>query len=385
MQFAPMRMFICKVASRCNLDCDYCYVYRHADQSWREQPAKMSVATAQKLGERIKEHSTIHNIKAVDVVMHGGEPLLAGVDHLRHLCESIQEHAYPVEIYFGMQTNGLLFDERVLEFCLTWNFGVGLSLDGPREVNDLHRLDHKRRSSFDGLQRALQLLSSAEGQRVWSGFLSVIDLGVDPIEVYTYLSSFNPKGIDFLLPLGNHLHLPPGKEDVEATPYADWLLKVFHTWYRERPQAIKIRRFRDVIALLAGVTHTTEEWGLHPVDFVVVETNGEIQAVDTLKTTYPGANRLGLNIFQNSFDELFTAPLIMKRQNGWAELCETCQQCELVNVCGGGYFPQRYSVEGAFRNPSIYCSDLKKLIREIHATVADDINQLRVQGWRYQP
>ena len=27
-----------KLASRCNLDCDYCYVYRMGDDAWRLQP-----------------------------------------------------------------------------------------------------------------------------------------------------------------------------------------------------------------------------------------------------------------------------------------------------------------------------------------------------------
>jgi uncharacterized protein len=337
----------------------------------------MSLETAAQLGRRIKEHASNHGINAVDVVMHGGEPLLVGVKHLRKICEQIRENAQPVEVHYGMQTNGLLLDEEAFAFCLEWNFGVGLSLDGPRQANDLHRFDHSGRSSFNGVERALQLLSSEQGRSIWSGFLAVIDLRHDPLEVYSYLKSFHPKGIDFLLPLGNYTCLPPGKNDPLATPYADWLLSIFNVWYRERPQTIRIRRFRDVIALLAGISHTTEEWGLHPVDFIVVETNGEIQAVDTLKTTYPKANHLGLNIFDNSFDDLFSAPLIIKRQNGWAGLCQTCQRCELVNICGGGYFPQRYSHENGFQNPSIYCADLMKLIREIYTTVSTDLRELR--------
>src|ERR1043166_2879062 len=33
----PFREFVLKVHSRCNLTCDYCYIYEMADQSWRAQ------------------------------------------------------------------------------------------------------------------------------------------------------------------------------------------------------------------------------------------------------------------------------------------------------------------------------------------------------------
>ncbi|MEV2226882.1 hypothetical protein AB0E01_44690 [Nocardia vinacea] len=38
----PFVEFVVKIHSRCNLVCDYCYIYEMADQSWREQPNTMS-------------------------------------------------------------------------------------------------------------------------------------------------------------------------------------------------------------------------------------------------------------------------------------------------------------------------------------------------------
>ena len=37
----PFRQFVLKVHSRCDLACDHCYVYEHADQSWRTRPKAM--------------------------------------------------------------------------------------------------------------------------------------------------------------------------------------------------------------------------------------------------------------------------------------------------------------------------------------------------------
>ncbi|MFI7455254.1 FxsB family cyclophane-forming radical SAM/SPASM peptide maturase [Nonomuraea sp. NPDC049714] len=370
----PFKSFICKVASRCNLDCDYCYVYHHADQSWRGQPHRMSLETAARLGQRINEHGLAHGLPQADVILHGGEPLLLGVAYLRALFETVTRHTPDVRIRWNGQTNGVLYTEEVLALCEEWEVSFGLSMDGPRPVQDLHRVDHAGRSSFEDVERSIELLRSVP--RLWGGILAVVDLGADPLETYSYFRSLEPPSVDFLLPLGHHDRRPPGKDSLETTPYADWLLPIFHDWYAERPQPVRIRRFRDIIALFLGATHSSEEWGLQPVDFVVVETNGEIQAVDTLKVTYPGACDLGMNLFEHSFDDALTSPKVRARQDSWATLSEVCRACDLVRVCGGGYFPQRYSRENGFANPSVYCADLMKLIRTISGRVRTDLKGL---------
>ena len=35
-----------KIASNCNLDCSYCYVYNKGDDSWRRRPATTAEALA---------------------------------------------------------------------------------------------------------------------------------------------------------------------------------------------------------------------------------------------------------------------------------------------------------------------------------------------------
>jgi uncharacterized protein len=375
----PMRQFICKVASRCNLDCDYCYVYHHADQTWRDRPKRMALSTAAQVAYRINQHAIKHGIESVDVVLHGGEPLLVGLDYLGEWCDTITSRAPDTRISFGMQTNGVLFDEHTLEFCLKWNIQVGLSMDGPKSAQDRHRFDFQKRSSFDAVERALALLTTDEGRRLWTGFLAVIDLANDPLEVYSYFKGFEPPSIEFLLPLGHYDLRPRGKICLDDTPYADWLLAIFNVWYTEFPQTTKIRRFQDIITLMAGALSSTEEWGIGSIDFAVIEADGAIEGVDSLKTTYPGANHLGLNVFANPIDDMFAAPLVVERQKRLDHLCTTCQECPLVKVCGGGYYPHRYSRTSGFQNPSIYCADIMKLISTVHAAVSDTLRSLKAR------
>lgn len=60
-----------KTASRCNLNCTYCYVYNMGDDAWQSQPKRMSLevleATIDQLGRL--SHAQSHPLS---VVMHGG-------------------------------------------------------------------------------------------------------------------------------------------------------------------------------------------------------------------------------------------------------------------------------------------------------------------------
>src|SRR5579859_7669049 len=91
----PFREFIVKVHSRCDLSCDYCYMYEMADQSWRDQPRVMSAEIADRTARRIGEHASAHGLPAVTLILHGGEPLLAGRDLIARLIAATRRAAGP--------------------------------------------------------------------------------------------------------------------------------------------------------------------------------------------------------------------------------------------------------------------------------------------------
>src|SRR5260370_9616576 len=74
----PLSQFVLKVHSRCDLACDHCYVYESADQSWRDRPMAISDRVIAQTAQRIAEHAGSHQLGTVQVILHGGEPLLTG-------------------------------------------------------------------------------------------------------------------------------------------------------------------------------------------------------------------------------------------------------------------------------------------------------------------
>jgi uncharacterized protein len=372
----PFQDFIIKIHSRCNLACDYCYMYEMADQSWRGQPLRMSRPLLDTVARRIAEHARGNLLREVEITLHGGEPLLAGHDHMRYALEAFRSAlASDVGVRFSLQTNGVLLDPLFLDLFAEYEVSVGVSLDGDEEGHDLHRKRKDGRGSYQSVLKGVELLVSPPYRHLFGGFLSTIDLRNDPILTYESLLPFGPPGIDFLLPHGNWDLPPPDRPDDESTPYADWLIAIFDRWYKA-PET-EIRLFSEIINLLIGRHSESEAVGLSPVAMVVVETNGQIEQVDSLKSAFDGAPGTALHVSRNPFNEALMLPSIAARQIGARALADACLACDLQRICGGGLYAHRYRAGSGFRNPSVYCADLMRLITHIHATVTADLAERR--------
>jgi len=199
----PFQEFIVKIHSRCDLACDYCYMYEMADQSWREQPRRMSREIAERTAIRIGEHARTHRLAGVGLVLHGGEPLLAGRDLISYLVTSVRAAAgTAVVVDVSVQTNAVGLDDSYLRLFDELGIRVGVSLDGAAEDHDRHRRFASGRGSYAAVAAGLRRLADPSYRHLFSGLLCTIDLRNDPIATYEALVAFGPPRIDFLLPHG---------------------------------------------------------------------------------------------------------------------------------------------------------------------------------------
>ncbi|WP_078954472.1 FxsB family cyclophane-forming radical SAM/SPASM peptide maturase [Streptomyces sp. H021] len=371
----PIRQFVLKTRSRCNLACTYCYVYEMADQGWRDQPVAMAPATTARAAQRIAEHAAAHDLPRVDLVLHGGEPLLTAPAALAAPVEAVRAAlaatAPRTRVTATVQTNGTLITRGRLTALAAAGIRVGVSLDGGLPAHNSRRVDHAGRPGFGAAARGLRLL--ARHPDSYAGVLCVVDLDQDPVETYESLLAFAPPTVGLLLPLANWSAPPPRgpgrRPGGPGTPYADWLLAVFERWWHDGERRTRIRLFEEIIALLLGLPATTETLGLAPAATAVIETDGSIEQADSLKSAYEGAAATGMALDTHSFDQLLDHPGFAARQLGRDALAAGCRACDLVEVCGGGHYPHRYRAGEGFRQPSVYCADLQVLIRHIATAV----------------
>lgn len=360
----PLDQFVLKVQSRCDLACDHCYVYEAADQSWRGQPKGIPDDVLRRSAQRIAEHASAHDLRSVEVVLHGGEPLLAGVDGLRRIITELHSAVRGVcGLDLFIHTNGVRLTEAFCELFAEFNVRVGISIDGNRAANDRHRRYANGRSSYDQVVRAINLLRTDRFRPLYGGLLCTIDVANDPVAVYEALVALDPPRVDFLLPHATWDE-PPPRDPGRDEQYAEWLIAIFDRWVADgRPTGI--RTFDSILSTLTGGDSFTEALGLAPVTLAVIETDGTYEQVDSLKVTYDGAPATGLNVFSDALDTVAGHPSIVARQQGLDSLSRTCQECPVVSSCGGGLYAHRYRSGRGFDNPSVFCADLLKLISHV--------------------
>jgi len=356
-------------------------MYHHADQSWRERPRFMSNETIAAFARNLADYVYRQELREVTVLLHGGEPLLAGEERVSYFCNTIRTamEPGPASVEFAMQTNGVLLTQSWMEVLARFNITFGISLDGDQIANDRHRVDHRGQSSHAEVERGLRVIKASPHGDLFRGFLSVIDLRNDPITTYRYLLSWGPPRLDFLFPEGTHDNPPPGiakeseDERRKPAPYADWLIPIFDEWL-SHPGQTGIRVFENLIDVLLGGRSQTDGTGEGSFNLFTIETDGAIEDVDLFKAAYPGATGLGSpsqptpNVATTSFAELTSWPTVIERHrlNLLEGLCQTCRACPAVEACGGGFVPHRWSFRSGFSNPSVYCADLFKLISHVN-------------------
>ncbi|MEM9917967.1 MAG: radical SAM protein [Bacteroidota bacterium] len=366
---------VIKVASRCNLNCSYCYVYNRGDTTYLKQPKFMPKPVINKTIERIYNHVMKHKLDRFHFIFHGGEPLLAKPDFFENFVQEVyyKFRKTKVKTFFSVQTNGLLINDEWCDLFARHGFNVGISLDGNKEANDEFRVDHQGKGSYDRVLKGVDFLKRHKKVRDQWGIISVMNPNMDAIEVYNHYKSIGTRAINFLFPDCTHddkyAVIPP-----DSDVFATWLIKMFDRWFYESPkERPDIQMFSSLISVILGGGSWVEHFGKGNSEIVVIESNGSIEAEDSLRGCGNGFTKAGANVMFDELDDAFDTKLAYLYHNGSMMNCTQCMACPLNEICSGGFLLHRYDSKTGFNNPSVYCDTLMKLITHIQKIVLDNL------------
>lgn len=355
-----LRSISLKVASRCNINCSYCYVYNKGDSTWLNKPSLMNDAVFEATLERVVAYCEETHTKQFCFAFHGGEPTLLPAERADRWCalatQRLQGVATP---QFAIQTNAVKLRDSWIDVLQKWRFRVGVSLDGPKSINDRNRVDHRGNGTFDQVEGNIKRLIA---RGIPFGILSVIPLGADPLAVHNAYISLGCTGIGYILPHFTHETIHEALSKHGPTPCADFLLPIMDHWFYSGNERVMIREFDSLARLIMGGRSVVDAFGNDPFGYLFVESDGSFEGLDILRIVAASAYRTERNVFEAELQQLLNSEdLVAKSLRGDIPLPDDCAKCPEAKTCSGGYLPHRYSSDSSFNNPSVWCRDILKL------------------------
>ena len=270
----------------CNLACSYCF-FLDKELLYPNSKFRMTEETLEiYIRQLIESHRSSH----VTIAWQGGEPTLMGLSFYRKAIEFQEKYRCPGMIFENtLQTNGTLLDDEWCEFFKKNDFLIGLSLDGPQPLHDIHRVDKGGQPTFDRVMRGLRLLQK---HGVEYNILVTVNriTGNYPKEIYRFLRDeartewiqfipvierMNPDGLN-LIQMGDQL----SSRSVQPEQFGRFLIQVFDEWVRNDVGKVFVQTFeaalRNWMGLPPGmcVFEQTCGYGL------ALEHNGDLYACD---------------------------------------------------------------------------------------------------------
>jgi uncharacterized protein len=366
----------------CNLNCAYCY--------YLEKKALFGQNTDFRMGHNVLEaliskYITSSPAPEVTFSWQGGEPVLAGLEFFEKAVLLEKKYAGAKHILNTFQTNGTLITEEWCEFFARHNFLVGISLDGPRDIHDRHRVDKNGDPTFDKVMHGVDLLKR---YNVEFNVLAAVtrESSERPLDIYRFFKREGVKFIQFLPvverqpgfaanKLGLCLALPPRLDEmeperdvtswsVEPEPYGDFLIKIFDEWVENDVGTIFVSMFDLMTAAWMGFASNSCFFSKQCGKCVAVEHNGDMYACDHF--VYP-EYRIG-NILDNTPAELINS----EKQRTFGARKETmlpggCRACKALFACYGECPKHRFLISGGGEQKMPYlCKGYKKFFTHIN-------------------
>lgn len=360
-----------KISERCNLKCDYCYFFFGGDDTWKKHPPLVSRKVVEDLGAFSARAARDHRLEVIDIVFHGGEPLLMSKPRFSEMCDTLRRYEDGFRFSFALQTNGVLVDDGWIDIFERHRVTVGVSLDGPPPVNDLHRLDLKGRSSYDATVAGLRTLQAAAAQKRVNppGLLSVISPFSDGGATYRhFVDDLGVTYMSFLTPdySWDSVVAEPVIRGVER-----FLLSALRAWLGDKNPKIKVRVFSELLAAMVDprATEIIHNYRDDYRSIISVSSNGDLGPEDTLRTLDPRFASMGLNIANHNLSDVFESEAWREQADALTIKPHQCEGCDWWKICKAGRPVHRYSKANAFSNHSLYCSGLKETYTELAAFV----------------
>ena len=372
---APVSGVMWKTVSEdCNLACDYCY---YSTCGGRPGPRRNRIDRAL-LEKTIREYMACSR-GAVCFAWQGGEPLLAGLEFFEEVVALQARHAPPgTTISNVLQTNGTLLNDAWSRFFRNYNFLIGVSIDGPRDVHDAHRVTATGKGSFDLVMRKIGHLRRHD---VDFNVLTVLheDNVNRPQDLMAFYACEGFRYVQFIPGMDFRARSPDEPVRYLITPdeYGCFLCETFDIWFNDGAPVMSVRFFDNMLSVYAGREAEMCTHCRSCPTTLVLEQNGDAYPCDFyLDDGY----RLG-NVGGDGLQRILAHPAYRKFLRLKDALPEPCRRCRHHRLCHGGCPRNRtYGTDARRTGPEYFCGAYRRVFDHAHARLTLLARKLRTRS-----
>ncbi len=360
------------VSEACNLACDYCYYSRCGGQ-----PDKIERIDTRILEKFIKEYMGMTTGFA-SFAWQGGEPLLAGLDFFKEVV-SLQAKYAPKHtmISNALQTNATLLTDEWAKFFKQFQFLIGVSLDGPKHINDARRVTGHGLGSYDRVMTGIEHLRK---HQVDFNILTVIhehNVGKAK-ELMEFYEREGFTHVQFIpcMDFRSQETDKAGKYVITPEEYGKFLCEAFDVWYNNGSPNMSVRFFDN----MASVYFNSEaELCIHRQTCpktLVLEQNGDAYPCDFYISEDYKLGNVGIDPLSEILNsEIYSEFLEMK-----PALPEKCKGCQYLNLCHGGCPRNRvWDEEKQAVDRDYFCQSYLQIYDYAHQRMEQLVEKLKVR------
>ena len=360
----------------CNLECAYCFYHGRSTDPYRSRGRHLM--SPKVLRAFLRQYMLLAG-PTPSFGWQGGEPTLAGLDFFRQVVKLQQRFGVSGQaVGNGLQTNGLLINPEWAHFLAQYNFLVGVSLDGPREVHNHYRYNAAGHGSWQRVMGALGLLHQ---YGVAFNILAVINnlTAQRPADIYSF---FREQGFDFLQFIPCVERDPQSGEmapfSVTPQQYGDFLCELFDLWWNDGEPEASIRTFENLLAPYLGQDGESCEHRERCGSYVVIEYNGDVYPCDFFvsKEWWLG------NLLDTPLSQIIKSARAEEfsrvKEGPYAE----CEACPWDFICHHGCPRYRLGADGRFGQYHYLCSALKQFYTHADGRFRELATRIRLERTR---
>lgn len=308
------------VSEDCNLKCRYCFIEGEAKFKSFE---KINFLTAKIFADKYQEYCIQENIDEPNIIFYGGEPL-TNFNCLKNFVDYCNQSNYHFK--FSIVTNSLLLNIEIIEFLKNNSISIGISIDGPKYINDINRIQKDNTGSYDLIMDKISLLKSYNLDFALSFTISK-DVLANKNDVLNWIGKIGVKNVNFNLLLFTEYDDTWKEYYDKAT---DFIIEIYEKYHNCGLYDDRINR---KIKSLQNLNFKFSDCAALTNNQLTIKPNGSVTSCQgDLKTN---KNIFG-NIINDSFSSIITELNESFKANELTLYNDKCLKCDVIYTCGSG-------------------------------------------------